>query len=121
MNLSPIRNAAFAATAISFLLSACTPHPSAGNWQAVGDNANGIRQLTMNFDGKAEFATTRPENAEMHCFWGAVEKNIAALQCTASTNPDVELDYRLSISDNGVAELSHNGLLVASFNRVVDR
>jgi len=72
----------------TFLLSACSPHPGSGVWEAVADNEQGISKLTVGFEGKAEFTSSKLNNAVWHCFWSTADKKKLVLDCTPSTNPE---------------------------------
>jgi len=101
-----------------FLLVACSPHPATGVWKATADNELGINRLVVGYEGRAEFITTKLDNANWHCFWGAPEKKLLKLNCTPSTNPDEERSFVLSVNDEGLAELKGDGSLLATFTRV---
>jgi len=101
-----------------FLLVACSPHPASGVWKASTDNDYGIDKLTMAFDGKAHFITTKRNYAEWHCFWTASSKTETDLKCTPSTNPEQEESYTLMINDQGFAELKHSDKQITSFIRL---
>ena len=102
---------------ITLLLSACSPHPAAGVWQAGEDNAYGITKLVVSFEGRADFVTRKLDNATWHCFWAVTGQQEANLDCTSSLNPDQEESFLLSINDQGLAELRHKSLLVGTFTR----
>ena len=73
------------------MLTACSPHPGAGTWKATSDNAFGIVDLSLQFDGKAEFATSSdPERREL---------------------------YEFVVQDEKRGELFYNGESVATFER----
>ena len=80
-------------------------------------NHIGVVKLAVHFDGKAEFSTAAPETADMHCFWGATARDTATLQCTPSTDPEREVFYQFTVGDDGFAELSHDGSVVARFRK----
>lgn len=87
------------------LLTACSPHPTSGVWKATEDNELGITRLVASFDGRAEFTTSKLENAVWHCFWSISDKTALSLNCTPSTNPDHKRIFSLSINDQNLAEL----------------
>ena len=102
---------------IVVLLSACSPHPGTGVWKANGENELGIARLVVGFEGRAEFSTSKQDNAVWHCFWGVSDKQELSLDCTPSTNPDNKKSYSLSVNDSGFAELRNENTLLATFTR----
>ncbi len=90
---------------LSLFLSACSPHPATGVWKAVGDNALGVDRLVAGFEGRAEFSTSKINNAVWHCFWAASDKKALTLSCAPSTNPEEKRLFTLSVNDQGLAEL----------------
>ncbi len=93
---------------LSLFLSACSPHPATGVWKATGENELGIDRLVVGFEGRAEFTTSKLNNAVWHCFWAAPDKVRFMLTCTPSTNPDQERVFVLRVNDQGLAELLAN-------------
>ena len=90
---------------LSLFLSACSPHPATGVWKATGDNALGIDRLVAGFEGRAEFTTSKINNAVWHCFWGAADKKILKFNCAPSTNTEEKRLFTLSVNEQGLAEL----------------
>lgn len=103
---------------IALLLSACSPHPAAGVWQATEDNDYGVSKLIVSFDGKAEFVTSKLDSTSWHCFWGATGKQQASLDCSSSTNAEQEERFILTVNDMDIAELQHRSHRVATFTRL---
>lgn len=101
----------------TLLLSACAPHPGAGVWTTTEDNDYGISKLVIAFEGRAEFVTSKLDNAIWHCFWGATGKQEVSLDCKSSADPEQKDRYILTINDQGLAELRHQSQLVAIFTR----
>lgn len=99
------------------LLWACAPHPGSGTWQAEAENTYGIRQLALEYDGKAAFTTQTKDPADWHCFWGGIAKNIVSLKCTPSSDPQRKETYHLTVKKNDMAELAHEGRLIGTFKR----
>lgn len=98
---------------IALLLSACTPHSASGVWRTTADNVYGINKLVVGFDGRANFTTAKLDNASWHCFWSATGELETVLTCTASTNPEQEERFILTIIKPGSAELQHKSQRVA--------
>ncbi|HHJ36438.1 MAG TPA: hypothetical protein ENJ87_11790 [Gammaproteobacteria bacterium] len=103
---------------ITLLLSACTPHPASGVWKTKQDNDYGLAQLIVAFDGKANFATTKPDDAEWHCFWSGTSKKTIILKCTPSTDTGREEQFTLTVDDKGIAEFHHETELIALLRRL---
>ncbi|WP_457665460.1 hypothetical protein [Thiolapillus sp.] len=104
---------------IPFILTitACSPHPGAGLWKAEGENDLGIKVLTMAYEGKAVFSSTRGKVALWHCFWNGADRQSANLDCTPSTNPDAEERFVFTVREDGTGELSQQGKIIAKFVR----
>ncbi len=98
----------------ALLLTACSPHPGAGNWTAIGENAAGISGLTLSYEGRALFTTTKPK-ASWHCFWSAAGKREAILDCTPSSNPDQEVKYLFRVNRQGEGELLRQDRVLGRF------
>ncbi len=106
----------FLLAAVLFL-TACSPHSGAGVWKATEDNDYGISRLVVNFEGWADFTTSKLDNAAWHCFWAATDKKEASLNCTSSLNLEQEEVFILTVNDQGLAELRHKSKLVGVFVR----
>jgi hypothetical protein len=102
---------------ISLLISACSPHPGSGVWQATSDNKQGISKLTISFEGKAEFVSTKKGNTVWHCFWTAYDKKTLNLDCSPSTDTEQKTTYFFIVNDE-VAELQHETFTLATFKRL---
>jgi hypothetical protein len=101
------------------LLAACSPHPGAGVWKPVADNAVGIERLIIAYDGRGLFATTHPK-ASWHCFWSGENARTLLLDCTPSTNPEQEVRYRFRVTEAGQGELLRDDRLVARFRKTAE-
>jgi hypothetical protein len=100
-----------------FLLCSCTPHPGSGVWKSSGENEYGINRMVVSFDGTASFTTSKNNPAQWHCFWTASSKIKSDLKCTPSTNTEQEENYTLTVDDQDIAQLKHNGQQIALFVR----
>jgi len=96
----------------TILISACSPHPASGVWKAIEDNDYGIKNLTISFDGRANFTSSEPDDTTWHCFWSATSKQETVLDCTPSSDPEQEERFILTINSQGLAELRHNAQLI---------
>ncbi len=98
-------------------LSACSPHPGSGVWKAQGENIFGIPNLTIGFEGKAQFTSSKMTIATWHCFWNAKSKQTIDLDCTPSSDTEAETHFVLTVKDDQTAELSRDGNSVGLFVR----
>ena len=101
----------------SVLVFGCSPHPSAGTWKAISDNELGIVDLSVKFDGKAEFVTTKKDIAVWHCFWGKEDKTAATMQCVPSSDTERRELYQFVVRGEERGELFYDGNLIAVFGR----
>lgn len=100
----------------ALLLSSCSPHSGTGVWKANGDNEWGINRLVVGFEGRAEFSSTKKNNAVWHCFWTAVSDDEGLdLECTPSTDTDNKQKFQVIVNDKGLAELRSESSLLATF------
>ena len=99
------------------IVTACSPHPGAGNWQADSDNALKISRINVVFEGTADFFTNGREDSIRRCFWAAIGKQSLQFQCVQSDNTDIKETYQFFVSPTGKAELKRNEQLIASFTK----
>ncbi len=99
----------------TFLLSACSPHPTSGVWKQTEDNDYGINKLVVSFDGIATFTTSKLDDAAWHCLWSTASEQEIELSCTPSTDTEKKEPFTLTINNQGIAELRHNSQLIALF------
>lgn len=101
---------------ITLLLSSCSPHSGTGVWKANADNEWGITRLVVGFEGRAEFKSTKKNNAVWHCFWTAAgdEKGVD-LDCAPSTDTEHKQKFTVTVNDQGFAELRNEATLLATF------
>ena len=99
------------------MLTGCSRHSGTGVWATETDNDLGIKKLVVGFDGRADFTSTKPEEANWHCFWGSSQDNELNLECTPSTNSDQKYSYLLRINDQGQAEFRNKSKLLAILTR----
>ncbi|WP_456406570.1 hypothetical protein [Thiolapillus sp.] len=99
------------------LLGACSPHPGAGIWKAEGESTRGIKSITVAYEGKAIFSSSKPVAATWHCFWNGAGKQTANLDCTPSTNPDAEERFTFTVREDGTAELRQQDKVIGRFVR----
>lgn len=104
-------------TLLTTWLVACSPHPGAGKWSAIGAGESGVESLILSYDGRALFTTTSPR-ASWHCFWNATGKTQTRLKCTPSSNPDQEVEYLFRVDERGEGSLLRNGVVLGRFRRL---
>ncbi len=101
---------------VGLLLSACSPHPGAGNWTATEENDWGISRLTLSYEGRAMFDSKTP-SANWHCFWGGRDARTVQLDCTPSSHADRETQFSFSVDKDGTGILSLGGKALGRFKR----
>jgi len=99
-------------------LTSCSPHPGTGVWVSEGENNLGLSKIIVAFEGKAEFKTTKPVEANWHCFWGKMDENTLILDCTPSTHPDQAHQFKIISKQKMAAEFRENGNLIAKLKRI---
>ena len=66
------------------ILTSCTPHPGAGGWVAISDNA-ALERLEIRYNGQADLYTKTDDiDAAWRCFWAAKDKQTAHMKCVAA-------------------------------------
>lgn len=100
----------------TLLIAACSPHPASGVWKTTQDNAYGISELIMSFDGRAKFVTSKRNDATWHCFWSASAEKQADMDCNPSTEKETKSLFVLKVTNPGEAELFHDSILVGIFH-----
>lgn len=98
-------------------LSACSPHPSSGEWLPVADNPSGFSRIDVQFEGRADFYQEGQEEAVRRCFWGGASQTTARMTCVVAADTEREETYLLSVGKDGRAELSLNGNSLGFFVR----
>ena len=101
-----------------FLLTSCSPHPGTGVWKTEGENELGLSKIIVAFEGRAEFKSSKPVEANWHCFWGKADDQALNLDCTPSTNIDQARKFVIVSQDKTNAEFRENGKLIAKLKRV---
>ncbi len=104
--------------ALVLALTACAPHPGAGNWQADAENAMKISRINVVFEGTADFYTPGREDSIRRCFWAAIEERSLQFQCVHSDNTDIKETYQFFVSPTGKAKLKQNEQLIGVFNKI---
>jgi len=105
-------------TLVFISLTACSPHSGAGKWQAIDDNQYGIKDLSILFEGKAEFISTKQDIATWHCFWGAESQTVAVLNCVPSSDTERREKFEFVVQSTEQAQLHYKGEMIANFKRL---
>ena len=103
-------------------LQGCSPHPSAGHWQAVENSDSKFSKISVEFEGRAELLPTDRTAETQRCFWAGKTSDTIQLQCTQGDDTGVEFLYLLSVDSSGsepVASLSLGGKQIGEFRRQV--
>jgi len=101
-----------------FMLSACSPHPGAGNWQAEAGNSLNISRINITFEGTADFYSDAEEDAVRRCFWAASAEQAMQLQCVYAEDSDKKVGYQFIVTDKDHAQLLHDDQIIARFLRI---
>ncbi len=108
----------FIALSLLILLSACSPHPGAGNWQAKDSNSLNISRIHVVFEGTADFFSNGRDDSIRRCFWAATDKQVLQFQCVQSDHTEIKETYDFYVSPTGQeAELKRDGRLIGHFNK----
>lgn len=99
------------------MLSACSPHPGAGNWEADGKNTLNIAQINITFEGTADFFLAGKDDSIRRCFWSAAGERTLHMQCVHSDQTDLKENYQFLVSETGQAQLSQNEQLIGRFKK----
>ncbi len=100
---------------LAFSISACSPHPGAGNWQAEGKNSINVSQIKVLYEGTADFYTTGEKESIRRCFWSAVTENTLQMQCVYANNIDKKVNYQFVVSPKGHAKLFLDEQIIGNF------
>ena len=111
----------------SILLSACSGHPGAGQWQSVGQESAQYSALELEFDGKGTLhpsstVTGQEKKADLWCIWQAKSSHILDVQCGDEDHRDTKIKFELRVTEgegaaNNSAVLTQNDVTVAQFER----
>jgi hypothetical protein len=101
---------------ILFSLIACSPHPSAGNWQADNKNNLQIDSINIVFEGNADFYTQDKEKSIHRCFWSAIAEQTIKMQCVHSDNTNTKVNYQFIVTQKGHAKLTLDNQLIGTFS-----
>jgi hypothetical protein len=117
MNRIARRLAWSSAAPLVAMLTACSPHPAAGNWQAAENTDSGFTRLEVTYEGRANLYEAGEEEAGRHCFWGVENAQGIALTCKPAFDTAIEERYQLSVGENGTATLMRDGTVIARFTK----
>ncbi len=100
-----------------FLLSACSPHPGAGNWLAKERNSLNIARINITFEGTADFYADGNKDAVQRCFWAASAEQTMQLQCVYAADNDKKVKYQFIVTKKDHAQLLRDNKIIAQFLR----
>ena len=98
-----------------FILSACSPHPGAGNWKADSSNSLNISTINIIFEGNADFYVEGKEDSIRRCFWSAVGQQKMEMQCVHAEDTDKKVKYQFVVTEKGHARLTEGEQLISTF------
>lgn len=98
-------------------LTGCSPHPGAGNWEAVDPAATPFSRVQVHFEGRAELRDAASGADSHHCFWGAKDAHEIQLDCTTAEDTETRLRFRLRVEGDGTAQLLREEVPVGRFRR----
>jgi hypothetical protein len=103
------------------LLTACSPHSGAGQWQAEGKNNLNVDHINIVFEGTADFFNASHQDSILRCFWSASGKNSLKMQCVHAddTHKKEIYDFIINETEQGLfkAKLIQNEQLIGLFSR----
>ncbi len=101
-------------------LQGCSPHPSAGHWQAVENSDSKFSKISVEFEGRAELLPIDTAAETQRCFWAGKTAEAIRLQCTQGDDTGVEFLYLLSVDSSGdepVASLTQGDKQLGVYRR----
>jgi len=101
---------------LTLLVSACSPHPSSGQWHKLTIVESEISMIDVMFDGKAQMYGADQKQIIRRCFWAGQDSKTIALTCVNPDNTDVDIKYQMRILD-GQANLLQADQTIASFRK----
>ena len=99
------------------LLAGCSPHPGSGVWTATSENEPGFVKIDVQYEGRADIYNATDEAAVRRCFWGGMSPKQLALDCVQAADTDIKENYRLTVTEDGTAELTRKQQLIGIFNK----
>jgi len=96
-------------------LSACSGHPTAGNWSIKSDSTAAISRIEIKFEGRAVLSKHGDIKDDYHCFWNARSATMITLKCRRPGEEAVEQYFELAVSDNENAILTDKNQVVGSY------
>ena len=105
------------ATALALALSACSPHPSSGEWVAESREADNYSRLKVEFDGKAYLFVPSQEDHLVRCFWAGEDKETINMDCMVNDPSERRIAYKLRVAEHNKSELLEGGIVLTRFLR----
>ena len=102
---------------VLLLITGCSPHPGSGVWVATSENEPGFTKIDVQYEGRADIYNASDEAAVRRCFWGGMSPKQLALDCVQAADSEIKENYRLSVAEDGSAELTRKQQLIGVFNK----
>ncbi|MCW9014298.1 MAG: hypothetical protein OQL06_10990 [Gammaproteobacteria bacterium] len=102
------------------LIVGCSPHPSSGTWQAVEENAAGLKKMDIHFEPKIEIYAEVSDKPLLECGWWAINKRDIEMECVRLPDTETKERYQFNVTSDDNAQLMQQGDLVARFVRQKD-
>lgn len=99
------------------LITGCSPHPGSGIWIAEAENEPGFTKIDVQYEGRADIYNATDEAAVRRCFWGGMSPRQLALDCVQAADTEIKENYRLTVAEDGTAELTRKQQLIGVFNK----
>lgn len=100
------------------LLTGCSAHPGAGNWQLEAGNQSPFSRVTVHFEGRAELFDAASGAESHHCFWGGISGSEIQLDCTTPEDTETRVRFNLRVNGAKNAQLLKDGQLLGNYLRV---
>ncbi|MCW8907949.1 MAG: hypothetical protein OQL28_11930 [Sedimenticola sp.] len=105
---------------VAALLTGCSAHPGAGNWQLKADSQSSVSRVTVHFEGRAELFDATSGAETHHCFWGGVSNSEIQLDCTTPEDTETRVRFKLRVTGPDQAQLLKEGRLIGEYQRVAE-
>ncbi len=97
-------------------LTACSPHPSSGEWESATAQPDNYSRLKVEFDGKAYLFVPEREEHLVRCFWAGESRQIINLNCILNDPSEKRFNYQLRVQGDH-SDLLEKGAVLTRFRR----